>query len=89
MVAAGLEGVRRDWPQTPFTADLEPCTAFGSAGRLQIAVRKPAGQRGQARSPGAPVEVRLLADELTVRDHGPGRVRATAAVPEQEYSSRR
>ena len=39
MVAAGLEGVRRDWPQTPFTADLEPCTAFGSAGRLQIAVR--------------------------------------------------
>jgi hypothetical protein len=39
MVAAGLEGARRDWPQTPFTADLERCTAFGSAGRLQIAVR--------------------------------------------------
>jgi len=39
VVAAGLQDARRDWPQTPFTADLEPCVVAGSAGRLQIAVR--------------------------------------------------
>ena len=72
MVAAGLEGARRDWPQTPFTADLEPCVVFGSAGRLQIAVRNLLDNAAKFGPPGAPVEVRLLAGELTVRDHGPG-----------------
>jgi two-component system, OmpR family, sensor histidine kinase MprB len=72
VVAAGLEGARRDWPQTPFTADLEPYVVFGSAGRLQIAVRNLLDNAAKFGSPGAPVEVRLLGGELTVRDRGPG-----------------
>ena len=61
VVAAGLEGARRDWPQTLFTADLEPCVVFGSAGRLQIAVRNLLDNAAKFGPPGAPVEVRLLA----------------------------
>ena len=72
MVAAGLEGARRDWPQTPFTADLEPCVVVGSAERLQIAVRNLLDNAAKFGPPGAPVEVRLVGGELTVRDHGPG-----------------
>ena len=72
VVAAGLEGARRDWPQTPFTADLEPCVVFGSAERLQMAVRNLLDNAAKFGSPGAPVEVRLVAGELTVRDRGPG-----------------
>ncbi len=72
VVTAGLEGARRDWPQTPFTADLEPCIVFGSAGRLQIAVRNLLDNAAKFGPPGAPVEVRLLAGKLTVRDYGPG-----------------
>ena len=72
VVAAGLEGARRDWPQTPFTADLEPCVVFGSAGRLQIAVRNLLDNAAKFGPPGAPVEVRLLGGELTVRDRGAG-----------------
>ncbi len=72
VVAAGMEGARRDWPQTPFAADLEPCVVFGSAGRLQIAVRNLLDNAAKFSPLGASVEVRLLAGELTVRDHGPG-----------------
>ena len=72
VVATALEGTRRDWPQTPFTADLEPCIVFGSAGRLQSAVRNLLDNAAKFGPPGAPVEVRLAAGELTVRDHGPG-----------------
>ncbi len=72
VVAAGLEGARRDWPQTPFAADLEPSVVFGSAGRLQIAVRNLLDNAAKFSPLGASVEVRLLAGELTVRDHGPG-----------------
>jgi two-component system, OmpR family, sensor histidine kinase MprB len=72
VVAAGLEGARRDWPQTAFTADLEPCVVFGSAERLQIAVRNLLDNAAKFGEPGAPVEVKLLGGELTVRDRGPG-----------------
>jgi two-component system, OmpR family, sensor histidine kinase MprB len=72
VVAAGLEGARRDWPQTRFTADLEPCVVFGSFERLQIAVRNLVDNAAKFGPPGAPVEVGLIAGELTVRDHGPG-----------------
>ena len=61
VVAAGLEGARRDWPQTPFTADLEPCVVFGSAGRLHSAVRNLLDNAAKFGPPGAPVEVRLPA----------------------------
>ncbi len=72
VVAAGLEGARRDWPQTSFTADLAPCVVVGSAGRLQIAGRNLLDNAAKFGAPGGPVEVRLLDGEFTVRDHGPG-----------------
>jgi two-component system sensor histidine kinase MprB len=72
VVAAGLETARRDWPQTAFLADLEPCVVFGRAERLQIAIRNLLDNAAKFGSPDAPVEVRLVAGELTVRDRGPG-----------------
>jgi two-component system, OmpR family, sensor histidine kinase MprB len=72
VVAAALEGARRDWPQAVFTADLEPCVVCGRAERLKTAVRNLLDNAAKFSPPGAPVEVRLHAGELTVRDHGPG-----------------
>ncbi len=72
VVAAGLDSARRDWPQTAFLADLEPCLVFGSAERLQIAIRNLLDNAAKFGPPDAPVQVRLVAGELTVRDHGPG-----------------
>ncbi len=72
VVAAALEGARRDWPRTIFAADLPPCLVFGSAERLQIAVRNLLDNAAKFGPPGGPVEVILLGGELTVRDHGPG-----------------
>ncbi len=72
VVAAALQGARRDWPRTIFAADLPPCLVFGSAERLQIAVRNLLDNAAKFGPPGGPVEVILLGGELTVRDHGPG-----------------
>jgi signal transduction histidine kinase len=70
--AAALESARRDWPRTAFAADLEPCGVFGSAPRLQVAIRNLLDNAAKFGPPDTPVEVRLRAGELTVRDHGPG-----------------
>jgi two-component system sensor histidine kinase MprB len=70
VVAAGLEGARRDWPRVRFAADLEPCVVFGRAARLQTAVRNLLDNAAKFGSPR--VEVGLADGELTVRDHGPG-----------------
>ena len=72
VVAAALAGARRDWPRAVFTADLEPCLVYGHAERLKTAVRNLLDNAAKFGPPGAPVEVRLQAGELTVRDHGPG-----------------
>jgi two-component system, OmpR family, sensor histidine kinase MprB len=72
VAAASLEAARRDWPQTAFPADLEPCVVFGSADRLRRAVRNLLDNAAKFSPPGIPVEVRLAGGELTVRDHGPG-----------------
>lgn len=72
VVAADLAVVRRDWPATEFPAVLEPCVAFGDADRLRGAIRNLLDNAAKFSPPGAPVEVRLSAGELTVRDHGPG-----------------
>ncbi len=72
VVAAALDGARRDWPRTVFTADLEPCLVCGHAERLKTAVRNLLDNAAKFGPPGGPVEVRLQAGELTVRDHGPG-----------------
>jgi two-component system, OmpR family, sensor histidine kinase MprB len=70
VVAAGLEGARRDWPQVSFAADLEPCVVFGRAVRLQTAIRNLLDNAAKFGPPR--VEVALADGELTVRDHGPG-----------------
>ncbi len=72
VAAAGLRAAERDWPRTPFTAELEPAVVFGSAERLQIAVRNLLDNAAKFSPPGAPVTLRLSAGELTVQDHGPG-----------------
>jgi two-component system, OmpR family, sensor histidine kinase MprB len=72
VAAAAVEGARRDWPRTVFTADLEPCVISGHAERLKTAVRNLLDNAAKFSSPGSTVEVRLHAGELTVRDHGPG-----------------
>jgi len=72
VVAAALDGARRDWPRAVFTADLEPCLVYGHAERLKTAVRNLLDNAAKFGPPGGPVEVRLQAGELTVRDHGPG-----------------
>jgi two-component system sensor histidine kinase MprB len=73
VVEASLAGARRDWPQAVFTAELEPWpVAGGSTDSLQVAVRNLLDNAAKFGSPGAQVEVRLRAGELTVRDHGPG-----------------
>src|SRR2546429_523772 len=73
VVEASLAGARRDWPQTVFTAELEPGpVAGGSTHSLQVAVRNlldNAAKFGLSRAQG---EVRLRAGGLTVRDHRPG-----------------
>jgi two-component system, OmpR family, sensor histidine kinase MprB len=73
VVEASLAGARRDWPQTVFTAELEPWpVAGGSPDSLQIAVRNLLDNAAKFGPPGVEVEVCLRAGELTVRDHGPG-----------------
>ena len=73
VVEASLAGARRDWPQTVFTAELEPWpVAGGSPDSLQIAVRNLLDNAAKFGPPGVQVEVCLRAGELTVRDHGPG-----------------
>ncbi len=72
VVAAALEGARRDWPQAVFRAELEPCPALGDGERLKTAVRNLLDNAAKFSPPGSLVEVRLSAGELTVRDHGPG-----------------
>jgi two-component system sensor histidine kinase MprB len=73
VVEASLAGARRDWPQTVFTAELEPWpVAGGSPDSLQIAVRNLLDNAAKFGPAGVQVEVCLRAGELTVRDHGPG-----------------
>ena len=73
VVEASLAGARRDWAQTVFTAELEPWpVAGGSTDSLQVAVRNLLDNAAKFGPPGARVEVRLRAGQLTVRDHGPG-----------------
>jgi two-component system sensor histidine kinase MprB len=72
LVAASLQSARRDWPRASFQADLQPCAVSGDGERLKTAVRNLLDNAAKFSPPGSPVEVRLHAGELTVRDHGPG-----------------
>jgi two-component system sensor histidine kinase MprB len=72
VVAAELDGARRDWPRTPFRSELDPCLVPGSAEQLRRAVRNLLDNAAKFGPPDGPVDVRLAAGQLTVRDHGPG-----------------
>jgi signal transduction histidine kinase len=72
VVAAELDAARRDWPRTRFRSELAPCLAAGSAEQLRRAVRNLLDNAAKFGPPEGPVDVRLAAGELTVRDHGPG-----------------
>ena len=72
VVAAELDGARRDWPRTPFRSALDPCLVPGSAEQLRRAVRNLLDNAAKFGPPDGPVDVRLAAGQLTVRDHGPG-----------------
>jgi two-component system, OmpR family, sensor histidine kinase MprB len=73
VVEASLAGARRDWPQTIFTAELEPWpVAGGSTDSLQVAVRNLLDNAAKFGPSGGRVGVCLRAGVITVRDHGPG-----------------
>jgi two-component system sensor histidine kinase MprB len=72
VAAAALDSAQRDWPRAKFDADLRPCVVTGSAERLRVAVRNLLDNAAKFGPVEEPVEVRLAAGELTVRDHGPG-----------------
>jgi len=77
VVQGCLRTAQRDWPRTPFGAELEPVTVFGSAERLGIAVRNLLDNAAKFSPPDAPVTLRLARGnrahvQLTVSDRGPG-----------------
>ena len=72
MAAAALSGARRDWPRAVFAVHLEQCAVSADPGRLKTAVRNVLDNAAKFSPPGSPIEVRLQAGELTVRDHGTG-----------------
>jgi two-component system sensor histidine kinase MprB len=67
-----LERSRRRSPGTPLLAELEPTIVTGVPARLERAVGNLIDNAVKYSPPGEPVEVRLAAGELSVRDHGPG-----------------
>jgi two-component system, OmpR family, sensor histidine kinase MprB len=72
VAATALEAARGDWPKTEFGAELDSCVVEGSAERLRVAVRNLLDNAAKFGPPEGPVEVRLAAGALTVRDYGPG-----------------
>ena len=72
LVGEVAERARRDAPETPLLEQLEPTLVGGVPARLQRAVANLIDNAVKYSPPGEPVEVRLAAGELSVRDHGPG-----------------
>jgi two-component system, OmpR family, sensor histidine kinase MprB len=72
VAAAALNGARRDWPRAVFAVHLEQCAVSADPERLKTAVRNVLDNAAKFSPPGRPIEVRLQAGELTVRDHGTG-----------------
>ena len=77
VVAEAISRARLHSGGVHFSAELEPCTVRGDAGRLGRAVTNLLDNAAKWSSPGGLVEVELRGGELTVRDHGPG-------IPDQD-----
>ncbi|MFD7338998.1 sensor histidine kinase [Streptomyces violascens] len=74
LLAHTVDTARTHWPTTPFELDLSDASATlpGVPARLARLISNLLDNAAKFSPPGAPVEVVLLAGELTVRDHGPG-----------------
>jgi two-component system, OmpR family, sensor histidine kinase MprB len=72
LIGEVVERVRRRAPAVSLAVELEPTIVGGVPARLERAVGNLIDNAVKYSPPGEPVEVRLHAGELTVRDHGPG-----------------
>ena len=72
LVSEVVERARRHAPATPLRVELEPTIVTGVPARLERAVGNLIDNAVKYSPSGEPVEVRLQAGELSVRDHGPG-----------------
>jgi two-component system sensor histidine kinase MprB len=72
LVEEVLERVRKRSPTASLVVELEPTIIGGVPARLERAVGNLLDNAVKYSPPGEPVEVRLKAGVLTVRDHGPG-----------------
>jgi two-component system sensor histidine kinase MprB len=72
LVAAAVERAQRHAPAVTFASDLEPALVEGVPSRLDRAVANLLDNAAKWSPPGATIDVRLKAGELTVRDRGPG-----------------
>ncbi len=63
---------RRNAPEVPVIARLEPVTIDGVPARLGRAINNLLDNAARHSPPGAPIEVTVDNDGVTVRDHGPG-----------------
>jgi len=72
MIAEVVDRACRRAPDTPIHTELEPTLLVGVPARLERAVGNLLDNALKYSPPGSPVEVRLQAGELCVRDHGPG-----------------
>jgi len=72
IVGEAVERARRHAAASPLQVELEPTILAGVPARLERAVSNLIDNAIKYSPPGEPVEIRLRAGELTVRDHGPG-----------------
>jgi two-component system sensor histidine kinase MprB len=72
IVAAAVERAATNWPQIHFDAQLGESVIMGQSGRLDRAISNLLDNAGKWSPPGATVEVYVWANEVSVRDHGPG-----------------
>jgi two-component system sensor histidine kinase MprB len=72
LVEQAVTRCRRDHPDLPIEAEVEPTVVLGSADRLERAVSNLLENAAKWTSAGTPVEVRVARGEVVVRDHGPG-----------------
>ncbi|MFG2718295.1 sensor histidine kinase [Streptomyces sp. NPDC048416] len=74
LLAHTVDTARAHWPATPFRLELADASATlpGVPARLARLISNLLDNAAKFSPVGAPVEVTLLAGELTVRDHGPG-----------------
>jgi two-component system, OmpR family, sensor histidine kinase MprB len=72
LVSEVVDRAHRHAPNTPLQLQLEATIATGVPARLERAVGNLIDNAVKYSPPGEPVEIRLQAGELSVRDHGPG-----------------